>query len=230
MLFRKEPNRTMLKNLEGLTREQAEELLRGTGENIDTSSLLPHLQMRLETAGDHAYAAVDRGENSFDKPAYKTAILNARKTSLSTGERTLWLRKAADVMLEAYGPHSACKSGCSHCCHIPVTISQAEAHAIGRVTGRTPTPPAKLQPVEIRGYESPCPFLDKKTQGCSIYQERPFVCRSHMNMDEDELLCKLIEGEKVPVPYMDTRQLHLVALEIQPKASLWADIREWFPS
>ena len=113
----------------------------------------------------------------------------------------MWLHRASDVAHSAYGPHSACHSGCSHCCHIPVTVSATEAAFIGRAIGRTPLPLSEHVPVEIDGYQSPCPLLVENK--CTAYQWRPSVCRTHMNMDRDELLCRLVDGQAIPVPYFD---------------------------
>ena len=54
------------------------------------------------------------------------------------------------------------------------------------------------------------------------------VCRSHMNLDQDELLCRLIPGVAVPVPYLDTRLLALASIEILGASQPLADLRQWF--
>lgn len=101
--------------------------------------------------------------------------------------------------------HAACRSGCSSCCHVAVSLSRAEARLIAQKTGAklnegagAPLDFADPQDVDrIAG--TPCPFL---TEGhCSIYAHRPFVCRTLVNMDDDPVLCEIISGVNVPVPY-----------------------------
>lgn len=80
---------------------------------------------------------------------------------------------------------------------------------------------AELQVVGV-----PCPFL---MQGeCSIYEHRPFGCRTHLSLDDDDLLCRRIEGVEVTVPYADARMVYAVFFGAQPNEAL-ADIREFFP-
>jgi hypothetical protein len=47
-------------------------------------------------------------------------------------------------------------------------------------------------------------------------------------MDSDNLLCKLIEGVEVPVPYADATVLKLAYWKISYKGRI-ADIRDFFP-
>lgn len=156
-------------------------------------------------------------------------LIRAAGAGATSGQRVYWLQKAAQALSDAYGPHAACKSGCAHCCHIPVKITQAEAIHIGRKVGRTPLPASRLPPEpQIQGYESPCPFL--VDNACSIYAHRPAVCRSHLNLDKDDLLCQLQPGMAVPVPYLDTRPLVMAAFQVLGTNQVLADIRQWFPS
>lgn len=127
------------------------------------------------------------------------------------------------------GPASACKKGCSHCCHIPVAVSDLEASVIGKRIWMRPHTPSYAQAPSERayGYNHPCPFL---TAGvCSIYAHRPFACRVHFNMDRDDLLCRLLPDMLVPVPYADMRQLQQAYVMLEPNARL-ADVREFFPT
>ncbi|MBS3912750.1 MAG: YkgJ family cysteine cluster protein [Hydrogenophaga sp.] len=191
----------------------------------DTSKLPTDIQARLETAPEHARAAVAR-VTSEDANRALPLLANAAASSTS-GKRVFWLHKAAQSLADTYGTHSACRPGCSHCCHIPVKITQAEAIYIGRQIGRRPRAAKHLgPPPSIVGYESPCPFL--ASDSCSIYEWRPMVCRSHLNFDQDDLLCRLLPGMSVPVPYLDTRLLVLAAIDILGQTQPIADIRQWF--
>lgn len=94
---------------------------------------------------------------------------------------------------------AACRHGCLHCCHTPVTISSIEADLIGRHAGVTLAKP--VQAVSLQTYDdlneataalaaisaqvepSPCPFLSHGT--CTVYDVRPMACRLLLNLDDD---------------------------------------------
>lgn len=125
---------------------------------------------------------------------------------------------------------SACKKGCSHCCHISVLMPKAEAKLIAKHTGKKLNPNTKGVPlgeqVDLMRYTgTPCPFL--KDNACSIYDHRPFVCRTLVNLDDSDLLCQLVPGANVPVPYANAskqQELFVILTQDEP----YADIREWF--
>jgi hypothetical protein len=64
---------------------------------------------------------------------------------------------------------------------------------------------------------------------CSIYNARPMACRLLLNLDDDDLLCRRVEGAAVPVPYADSDQLKTLYLMAQVASPL-ADIRDFFPA
>lgn len=210
-----------------MTLQEALDLWENGHTQLDTARLPHHVQERLKTSAAHAKnaaARVDPAEVNRAMP-----LLGMASTTSTSGKRVMWLQKAAQVLSDTYGPHAACKSGCTHCCHIPVKITQAEAVYIGRQIGRRPRPAEHLgaEPA-FQGYESPCPFL--ANGGCTIYDHRPMICRAHMNLDQDELLCKLLPGTAVPVPYLDTRLLTLAAMDILGQGQPIGDLRQWFPA
>ena len=133
----------------------------------------------------------------------------------------------ADKIAAAVAPHAVCKKGCTHCCHIPVAMTQTEANLIAEQIGRIaqPVPPSDAQ-VSGReyGYHVPCTFL--KDGNCSIYERRPFACRVHLNLDDDKLLCRLLPGIPVPVPYFNSTHLRRAYVEICDSEAL-ADIRQF---
>lgn len=74
-----------------------------------------------------------------------------------------------------------------------------------------------------------CPFLSNEPDGgCTIYATRPLACRNLVNLDKDDLLCKLVDGGKITVPYLGRVESQLGAmLVLGPKLRI-ADLRDWF--
>jgi uncharacterized protein len=140
-------------------------------------------------------------------------------------------------------PRAACRAGCSHCCHVAVLVSKPEAELIAERIGR-PLAPVTVQrggPREARtegtgrgyddipwGYHNPCTFL--AAGRCSIYADRPSVCRTYFNMDDDALLCKMTDAPNTnDVPQWDSSNFNMALAHICDPYAQVADIREWFP-
>jgi Fe-S-cluster containining protein len=184
----------------------------------------PDVNERLLNAGESAQSAFASIKSPWPV-IYK--LIGAAQASKTAGMRVQWLQKASIALANAYGPASACKPGCSHCCHIPVKLTQSEAVELGKAIKRKPE---KITGMTFDFDDSkfngqPCTFLVNSE--CSIYEDRPSVCRTHMNMDKDELLCKTVPGMNVPVPYLDVRPITLSRV-ITGGRNPVADIREWF--
>lgn len=173
------------------------------------------------------------------------AAVGATKVS----QRVHWLRRATDQVLDAAQGQSACRKGCNHCCHIGVHIPEPEARVIAAEIGRPLAQPsadrilaasASLEPEAIQATltkqqalsdlhaGTPCPFL--VDSACSIYAHRPLACRQLINVDDDDLLCRLVPGTAVTVPYLDLRDLQMGAISALGVRMRIADIRDWFPT
>lgn len=170
-------------------------------------------------------------------------LVQASQRASSASQRVVWLHRAASAWSSPLEATAACRKGCSHCCNIPVTITSIEADLIGRKTGRKPAAPA--QPVRLQDFHdfeaaaqalqaandrveaSACPFL--QNGACAVYDVRPMACRLLINLDDDDLLCQLVPGQAIPVPYANTQQLKALFLQAQPGTGL-ADLREFFPN
>lgn len=177
---------------------------------------------RLPVANNQALENIGRVPAEFKEKAQQ--LLDVAYRAATAGQRVMWIRRAADALAEGYGPVSACRSGCAHCCHIPVKISLPEAQVLGKAIGRKPVAPANHGPAPAE--QEPCSFL--RAGQCSVYSERPAVCRGHMNMDVDELLCRPVPGAGVPVPYLDVTPVYVARVATGGRTS-YADIRQWFP-
>lgn len=141
-------------------------------------------------------------------------------------QRVLWLHRTADAFAQAFDGLAACKSGCAHCCHIPLSLGEHEAAEIGAAIGRKPRPAREHVPLqEVAAIGMPCTFLNDE-QRCAIYEVRPSICRTHLSLDKDNLLCRLVPGAAVPVPYANALQIQ--ALTAVATGPTFADIRQWF--
>ena len=117
----------------------------------------------------------------------------------------------------------ACGEGCAHCCHFYVQVTPIEAVGIARAL-RKNLPPDALTGLRqrvaqsyarVRGKDAagrmvlaePCPLLDGGR--CSIYADRPFVCRGANSADASACRSGLGNPESVPVPmYVHQRQVY----------------------
>ncbi len=72
-----------------------------------------------------------------------------------------------------------CGSGCSHCCHVRLTVTEVEAQAVREAVTSWPADRADtLRNNVASGPTDRCAALDGSGR-CLIYEARPIVCRSH---------------------------------------------------
>jgi Fe-S-cluster containining protein len=156
-----------------------------------------------------------------------TGILNA---AVPVQQKIVAMWALADDMMKFTTGNVACKRGCSHCCHIAVAVAQPEADLIGKLIGRQAkqvTPVLNFVDFDT-GYHNPCTFL--RDGECSIYKHRPLACRIQYSADNDDLLCRLVKGQGIPVPYINTSDMNKLMAAVIHKADVsgFADIREYF--
>lgn len=143
----------------------------------------------------------------------------------------------ADRVGKALAPHLACKPGCSHCCHMNTMIYEHEAIRLAEVTGRKmkrlPFRPLNVVAVEGSKFDGkPCPFLVDNQ--CSVYADRPLVCRSHHSLRDSAELCSMDPtlGNHVRPPMYDPDLLEVPYMELNEKyhpLEPWGNIAEFFP-
>lgn len=150
-------------------------------------------------------------------------------------DKAIWLKELTNALDKCVSGVAPCKVGCSHCCNMATLITVEEAQALSKASGRALVMPAagyinQDQQTAVSRFDGvPCPFLvDSK---CSVYQSRPHACRVHYSMDADNLLCKIVPGESIRTPTLDTGRFTMLAMMCydDPLSVQYADIRDFFP-
>ncbi len=193
--------------------------------------LLSHLDDALANA-DANIAAVTTSDRRAELESILAQISEIPTSKIPAANRLARLRFLAGQLSAGFSKNSACAKGCSHCCNIGVAVPKSEARLIARATGKRLSTPTKIHRAGTASkdarddyFEVPCSML--KDGKCSIYEHRPLVCRTLINMDNTELLCKLVPGKSVPVPYLNLSDVQSLFVSIC-KDDEFADIREWF--
>lgn len=134
-----------------------------------------------------------------------------------------------DELMSHSKPFTACKKGCSSCCKINVLISEMEAKNIADFK-KIPLNPVKSSiRHNIMDFMSiPCPFL--VDDACSIYEVRPFVCRSCVSFDETAYWCDPKVNTEIEMPMLKFPNAEAAIHEIGKfkQGSVFADIRDFF--
>jgi hypothetical protein len=205
------------------------------------------VRQRIDDLNQNGHVLQDRADLVSQKLSADTRkrLLNRAVEAKTAVQRIFWLRREADLVSTAAMPLSACKDQCSHCCNIGVMITEQEAGVIGKEIGRKPESPAVGN--FIQGDEGvdpevfwnatsqmtdeftgvPCTFLGSDKR-CTIYEFRPMACRHQINLDFDGLLCEIVPGSNIPVPYLNmsnSKFAYLFAMGLRSKIS---DIRHFF--
>ena len=92
-----------------------------------------------------------------------------------------------DTLTAFIAPYMVCERGCSHCCHIDVVVSSVEAQYIHKNLGIAPRAGQSISSGHSDA-KRPCPFLGIDGS-CSIYEHRPFACRTYHAVDDPALCC-----------------------------------------
>lgn len=192
-------------------------------------ALPAELAQRLPQAEAHARAQMDAVSTQLQKHKGSlehdlNALLRSKRGFAARYDALVALTEQATALV---AKKAACRRHCAHCCHIPVALLAEEAELIGHRIHQRPAVVAETSSISVRpyGYDHPCPFLSSGS--CSIYANRPMACRLHFNMDQDDLLCRLLPDLAVPVPLADMRQFHKAYVFIT--TGPLGDIRDFFP-
>jgi Fe-S-cluster containining protein len=191
--------------------------------------LTNHLPVAQAAAARNLEAA--KARYGPDLTSLQSQLRHAQTPAVPVGSKLIRLRHIAGERSRFFASSSACGSGCNHCCHIETTVPRSEAKVIAKAIGRRlAEPDAQLNIQTIAGrrkfFGVPCSFLvDGK---CSIYAHRPLVCRTLVNLDSVDTLCRLVPGVEVPVPYLQAVEMQGYFAYLTQDEQ-YADIREWFP-
>ena len=107
-----------------------------------------------------------------------------KKSKRSTLNKLDDLYQSIDKLSSHIGKYATCKKGCSSCCFIRVDVSEVEIQYIEK---RYKIKRNKDIRPDTDGSGSACCFL--KDGACSIYEGRPFFCRTHFFFTPDETWC-----------------------------------------
>lgn len=156
-------------------------------------------------------------------------LLEKARKERELPKKIVWMHKLGEELSHTVTPHVACRTGCSHCCHQSVIITDAEASYIAAKTGATKHRPRAWRytgALEFTGM--PCPFLNKK--GCSIYAHRPFACRIYFNLDATPELCEHLPDGPNAVRNLNVDEYKDAFGQVQGlrETARTADIRDFF--
>ena len=199
---------------------------------MDTpSNRIPAIELPLtqELAEQQAKQNLLRLNAGPELEDLRAEFLEALRLPIAPKGRMKRALKIADKMASVVVPHSACRTGCSYCCHTSVAVSQLEAQIIGEAIGAPPRyTPSRQSREEIAHYHrQPCPFLVNSK--CSIYAVRPMACRLMFNLSDSPYYCNTdIEPEDSHVTQLNLQNLEFAFTGTFLTAG-FADIRDYFP-
>jgi Fe-S-cluster containining protein len=183
-------------------------------------------------------AAIDQAMTPEWKASMRGQITKLQHEASSPRSKLPKLYTLMEIVGEVRAPHLACGAGCTSCCrNIPVFISDLEAKHITAATGRPAANlPAGRHGLQAHQIDTPCPFLVDNL--CSIYEHRPFNCRSVAVVDRDALTCgeenlaltRAKDPRAVPVPLTKMQAFDPLYTSLSGRnGAVMADIRQFFP-
>lgn len=203
-----------------------------------TLQRLAELKADNHTEARARLAAIEAVMTPQWRTTMHTKIEGLSKEASSARSKLPKLYALMEVVGELRAPHVSCKAGCSACCRIiPVEISEQEARHIAAATGRASVTLPPGRHTNLSRVDKPCPFLVEDK--CSIYEHRPYNCRSLAAVDRDALACSdensalthAKDPRAVPVTMTKMQAFDPLYRELTDKKGMaWADIRQFFPS
>lgn len=211
----------------------------------DSNSVIQRLIERKaegRTESATRLAAIDKDMTPQWKVSMQAKIVKLNLEASAPRSKLPKLYAMMEEVAAVRAPHLACSAGCNACCRtIPVEISDLEARHIAHKTGRVMAslPPGRHTTAgpSAKHVNTPCPFLVDNL--CSIYEHRPYNCRSLAVVDRDALTCseentalaRAKDPRAVPVPMTKMQAFDPSYATLTDRAgAVWADIRQFFPA
>jgi Fe-S-cluster containining protein len=192
--------------------------------------LVGHLSTAEAAASQNMEAVKAASTPELD--SLRRQLRRAQTPAVPAASKVIRLRHIAGQWSTIFSSKTACSSGCSHCCHLAVMVPKSEAKLMAKAIGIHVTEPAEK--LDLEGASDgtaflgePCTFLVDNR--CSIYDHRPMMCRTLVNMDSVDTLCQIVKGVDVPVPYLNTVEMKAYFAYLT-QTEQFADIRDWFPA
>lgn len=147
-----------------------------TQDDPDYEDELTHAKSSLDQVREALPASLAAREDAFGR------MLRAQNAGGLSKLRKLYA--LTDEVMAHVLPRTPCRGGCSSCCYGAVQLHDIEVAYIEQHTGRkrrsSPRPAANF-------HGQPCVFL--RDGRCSIYEHRPFVCRTHVALTRSARWC-----------------------------------------
>ncbi len=110
----------------------------------------------------------------------------SRAAAIELSDRVLRIVSATLPLIESMHPPAqpiACRSGCTHCCRLPIVMTDVPTvFRLGfHTASQLPHNSMHKVATALQGSDRPCAFLID--DACSIYHERPVVCRAYNAFD-----------------------------------------------
>jgi len=114
----------------------------------------------------------------------------------------------------------SCKKGCSACCHTQVSVTADEAHLLAILLKQQKNVDFNKLEMQARSQDDAaswyrlsfdqrsCIFL-KSDQTCSVYENRPSVCRTNYAFNPS-ILCDTRDGVEHPLRLLKTEEADMV--------------------
>ncbi len=140
------------------------------------------IQDRIRDKNDGRPETADLSQDTNEALSHYHATDHSKLSKLA---QLRVIYRLADKVSEADEAISVCRKGCAWCCRIAIEITPLEADYIAANTDNKIITRLLKKPDPI-GY---CPLLNKQTGECTVYEYRPFNCRTFRTYDSPEY-CK----------------------------------------
>lgn len=110
----------------------------------------------------------------------------SRAAAIELSARALKIAESTLPLIEALHPPAqpiACKAGCTHCCRLPIVMTDVPTvFRLGfQVASELPHETMVKIATSLKHADRPCAFLID--DACAVYADRPIVCRSYNAFD-----------------------------------------------